>query len=70
MERLHAAAAVARRDPPTVHRGDLLDDLPRVAAQAPAHATLVVYHTAVWLAYVDEDKRRAFAHLGRRVAAQ
>jgi hypothetical protein len=59
VERLHAAAAVARGHPPPVHRGDLLDDLPRVAALAPAGATLVIYHTAV-LAYVEEKKRRAF----------
>ena len=37
----------ARRDPPVVHRGDLLTDLPALAAQAPADATLVVYHTSV-----------------------
>lgn len=60
VQRLHAAAAAARRQPPMLHQGDLLDDLPAVAAQAPCAATLVVYHTAV-LAYVDEDKRRAFA---------
>lgn len=60
VERLHAAAAVARRHLPVLHRGDLLDDLPKVVTQAPSEATLVVYHTAV-LAYVDEDKRRAFA---------
>lgn len=60
VERLRAAAAVARRHPPTVHEGDLLDDLVRVAALAPPDATLVVYHTAV-LAYVDADKRAAFA---------
>jgi hypothetical protein len=60
VERLHAAAAVARRHPPALHRGDLLDDLPRVVALAPKDATLVIYHTAV-LAYVDEEKRRAFA---------
>lgn len=59
-ERLLAAAATARRQPPTMYRGDLLEDLPAVAAQAPPAATLVIYHTAV-LAYVDEDKRRAFA---------
>jgi hypothetical protein len=44
----------------SIHRGDLLDDLTRVAADAPNDATLVVYHSAV-LAYVQEDKRRAFA---------
>lgn len=60
VERLQAAAATARRQPPVVNQGDLLDDLPAVAAQAPSAATLVIYHTAV-LAYVDEDKRRAFA---------
>jgi hypothetical protein len=59
-ERLQAAVNAARRRPPLVHRGDLLDDLARVAAQAPAGATLVVYHSAV-LAYVEVAKRRAFA---------
>jgi hypothetical protein len=37
-----------------------LDDLPRVAAQAPGGTALVVYHSAV-LAYVEVAKRRAFA---------
>ncbi len=60
VERLHAAAAAARRHLPVLHQGDLLDDLPNVAAQAPSEATLVVYHSGV-LAYVDQDKRRAFA---------
>src|SRR5215472_6522085 len=59
-ERLAAAIASARRDPPLVHRGDLLTDLPALAAQAPAGATLVVYHTAV-LAYVAPEDRRRFA---------
>jgi hypothetical protein len=59
-ERLAAAVAAARRDPPVVHRGDLLTDLPALAAQAPADATLVVYHSAV-LAYVTPRDRRRFA---------
>jgi hypothetical protein len=59
-QRLAAALATARRDPPAVHRGDLLDDLPALAAQAPAEATLVVYHTSV-LSYVSPGKRRRFA---------
>jgi hypothetical protein len=41
-QRLRAAISAARRDPPVVHRGDLLTDLPALAAQAPADATLVV----------------------------
>jgi hypothetical protein len=58
--RLNAALATARRHRPPVHRGDLVDQLDRVAAGSPSHATLVVYHSAV-LAYADPDKRRAFA---------
>jgi hypothetical protein len=59
-ERLHQAVAAARRHPPVIHCGDLLDDLAEVAAGAPSDSTLVVYHSAV-LAYVGEDKRRGFA---------
>ena len=41
--------------------GDLLTALPMLAAEAPANATLVVFHTAV-LAYVaDPGARAAFA---------
>jgi hypothetical protein len=59
-QRLLAAVAAARRQPPTIHKGDLLEELARVAAQAPSGATLVVFHSAV-LAYVDVPKRLAFA---------
>ena len=45
--RLRAAAAVAAAEPPLLVRGDLVDDLPALAAQAPAGATLVVFHTSV-----------------------
>jgi hypothetical protein len=61
-ERLRLALGVARRDPPPVRRGDLLDALPELAATAPAGATLVVFHSAV-LAYVAEGTRRRFARL-------
>ena len=59
-QRLAAAIVTARRSPPPVHRGDLLTDLPALAAQAPADATLVVYHSAV-LAYVAPEDRVRFA---------
>jgi hypothetical protein len=59
-QRLAAAIATARRAPPVVHRGDLLTDLPALAAQAPSEATLVVYHSAV-LAYLAPGDRRHFA---------
>ena len=67
-DRLAAAIASARRDPPVVHRGDLVTDLPALAAQAPAEATLVVYHTSV-LFYVPPPGRRQFAAAVRSLPA-
>jgi hypothetical protein len=58
--RLNAAIAVARAEPPMVTRGDLVEDLPAVAAEAPEDATLVVFHSAV-LSYVSPERRRVFA---------
>ncbi|SBT38291.1 DUF2332 domain-containing protein [Micromonospora narathiwatensis] len=62
--RLRAAAEVAAADPPLLVRGDLVDDLPALAAQAPAGATLVVFHTSV-LYQVPAPRRDAFAALVR-----
>jgi len=61
-KRLLDAAATARRHPVRIVAGDLLEELPALAAQAPPQATLVVLHTAV-LAYVEMAKREAFAAL-------
>lgn len=61
LPRLRAALAVARQEPPPVRRGDLRADLAALIDEAPAEATVVVFHTAV-LAYVrDEQDRRGFA---------
>jgi len=65
-ERLRAAIAVAAADPPNLVRGDLVDELPALAAQAPAGATLVVFHTSV-LYQVPEPRRRAFLALVREL---
>ncbi|WP_320064603.1 DUF2332 domain-containing protein [Micromonospora sp. RTGN7] len=62
--RLRAAASVAAADPPLLVRGDLVDDLPALAARAPAGATLVVFHTAV-LYLVPPPRRAAFAETVR-----
>jgi hypothetical protein len=48
---VRAAIAIARRELPTVVKGDLLSDLEPLADTAPQDATLVVFHTAV-LAYI------------------
>lgn len=65
-DRLRAAAAVAAADPPALLRGDLVDDLPRLAAQAPAGATLVVFHMSV-LYQVPAARRARFTDLVRRL---
>ncbi|MEV0650570.1 DUF2332 domain-containing protein [Phytomonospora sp. NPDC050363] len=59
--RLKAAARIARADPPHLVKGDLLTDLAGLAAQAPADATLVVFHSAVLTYIRDESQREAFA---------
>jgi hypothetical protein len=62
--RLRAAAALAAADPPLLVRGDLVDDLPGLAARAPAGSTLVVFHTSV-LYQVPAPRRDAFTTLVR-----
>jgi hypothetical protein len=60
LELLRSAIAVARRDPPIVHRGDLAGvDLPDLLSAAPDDATLVVFHSAVF-PYLTDDRRHAF----------
>lgn len=59
---LHAALALARRDQPRIVRGDLRTDVPALAAQAPSHATLVIFHTAVLGYITDAEQRDEFAH--------
>jgi hypothetical protein len=58
--RLRAATDVLRAEPPLLLAGDLVADLPALAAQAPPEATLVVFHSAV-LAYATPERRRRFA---------
>ncbi|MGW0431065.1 DUF2332 domain-containing protein [Micromonospora sp. NPDC003197] len=62
--RLRAAAAIAAADPPLLVRGDLVSDLPALAAQAPPDATLVVFHSSV-LYQVAPARRGQFAEVVR-----
>ncbi|MEU4243721.1 DUF2332 domain-containing protein [Actinoplanes sp. NPDC026619] len=62
--RLRAAAQIAAADPPRLQRGDLVDDLPALAAQAPTDATLVIFNTSV-LYQVPPARRQAFTDLVR-----
>ncbi|AOT02421.1 DUF2332 domain-containing protein [Arthrobacter sp. U41] len=68
-ERLRRAIAIARDDPPLLVAGDLNDRLPALAAQAPAEATLVVFHSAV-MAYLDAAARDRFRGTMSRLAAE
>jgi hypothetical protein len=52
-----------------VVRGDLRHDVPAVAAEAPAGATLVVFHSAVLDYVVDVAERAAFAAAVRDAGA-
>jgi hypothetical protein len=63
-ERLHAAVQAAAGN--VVRRGDLVDDLPALAAEAPKGATLVVFHTSV-LYQVPAARRELFAALVPRL---
>lgn len=63
-QRLRAAADVVRADPPHLVRGDLLAELPALAAQAPRDATLVVFHSSV-LYQVPVATQHAFTALVR-----
>lgn len=62
LDGLRGALRVAAAQKPRVVKGDLTGDvLAALCREAPAGATLVVFHTAV-LAYVpDQEDRRAFA---------
>ena len=61
-ERLRAAVDVARREPPVIREGDLLDHVADLVDEAARHGTPVVLHSAV-IAYLDEPDRERFHDL-------
>ena len=65
---LSRAVRAARRDPPRIVAGDLLDELAPLVTEASEHGTVVVYHSAV-LAYLPESGRRAFEGLMHELVA-
>jgi hypothetical protein len=69
LPRLRAACEVARAVSTRVVKGDLRTDVPALAAQAPSHATLVVFHTAVLAYVVDPADRVSFARSAARSGA-
>lgn len=68
-DRLRAAIAIARREPPAVTRGNLVGDFGSALKSMPNGATRVVFHTAV-LAYVSsQSDREDFARHVQRSGA-
>ncbi|MGE8666878.1 MAG: DUF2332 family protein [Achromobacter mucicolens] len=57
LARLQSALRIGKREPPQIVQGDLRRDLPSSIEQAPADATVVVYHSAV-LNYIAEPAQR------------
>jgi hypothetical protein len=68
LSRLRAAMQIARADPPELVRGDLLEQVGPVVAQAPTDATVVVFHAAA-LVYLPESARRRFVELMAKLSA-
>ncbi len=65
-ERLAAAVGYALRHPPVIVRGDLVDEIAGVVAEAPKEATVVIFHSAV-LAYLESERRQEFADIVREL---
>ncbi len=61
-KRLHDAAALVAADPPILTSGDILDTIPTLVDRAPVGTHVVVFHSAA-LAYLDPERRDAFAGL-------
>jgi len=57
-ERLRAAVAIARTDPPRITQGDLLELVDDQVAEASEHGSVVVFHSAVAM-YLDRTEREA-----------
>ncbi|MFC3300365.1 DUF2332 domain-containing protein [Arthrobacter agilis] len=66
-ERLRAALALIRADPPLLVRGDLNDEVEPLVERAPTDAVVVVFHSAV-LAYLDPAGRARFRDTMQRLA--
>jgi hypothetical protein len=66
---LARAVSVARTAPPRVDRGDAVDDLARLAAEAPGDATLVVVSTGT-LVYLPGRRRQQFVDTVRALGAR
>ena len=68
LERIRAAMEIVRSDPPRIDRGDAIDDLPALVADAPSGATLVVVSSAA-IVYLMPEPRARFIDYVRSLKA-
>lgn len=69
LARLESAVALARREPPRLVAGDLVEQLPGLLERAGLHGTPVVLHSAV-VAYLPPDRQAEFVSLMRAYVAE
>lgn len=62
LHRLRKAVRIAQAERPRIVAGDLRKDLPRLIAEAPSDASVVVFHTAVLSYVAAQSEREAFAN--------
>jgi hypothetical protein len=67
-ERLRHAVEVARREPPAIVAGNLLDELPALVTRAAAYGAVVVFHSAVAAYLPVTDRERMLAMMRDLVA--
>jgi hypothetical protein len=67
--RIRAAIEVVRADPPRIVRGDAVDALPALAADAPADVTLVIVSSAA-IVYLMPEPRARFIELVQSLDAR
>lgn len=60
--RLRVAAGLVAEDPPRLVKGDLLDNISALIAEAPEDSHVVVFHSAVLL-YLEPGRRDQFIEL-------
>ncbi len=64
LARIRAAIEIARTDPPRLVRGDALDGLPALVAEAPARATLVIVTSAAIVYMMPRERERFIEVVG------
>ncbi|MFE6859127.1 DUF2332 domain-containing protein [Nocardia sp. NPDC057668] len=64
LERLRGAVEIARRDPPELRAGDLVDSIAELVDAAPRGVPVLVFGSAV-LTYLEPERRAVFRELMR-----